>query len=233
MQGNKKIIELSKYAFSSSTALSGSSTATIYDIKKRLEMYHGLELISEGTILKYLIDEATEVKNRIYLVEISRQQVRLTMYSNAIEPGLDTEPLLRLLSISQILSDLYKFDISSIFPNLIAILSRAKLQPEKKYLKEAEQTSSNSIEHTLARRIIKLLMENDAMQKELNASNTNSQQLLSKLIMLEFENRKASVDIIAEKYMVGRGLVEEALRNLEKIGYKRLYSLQGFTLVRE
>ncbi len=232
MQANKKFeINNSSFVFSSSVVISGSSSATIYEIRKRLGIYPGFKLISSGTRLKYLINNAAEEKRRIYTLEVDRSQIRLTLHSSVIEPELDVEPMLRLLNVSQILSDLYTFDISTVFPYIIAILSKDKLYYSKRSLKEPIRNGEN-IEHVLAKRIIHLLIDKNTLQDELHSSSLVLQRLLSKLIVIEYEGKKISINEIAEKYGVEKRLVEDAIRGLDKVGYKRIFTLQGSTLVR-
>lgn len=213
---------MKKESFSliSKITLSGRMREGLAKARELLGYYPNLRLISRGSELEYLIIESasnrSEAKKSVLLV--SKSGISLVIYSNISPEYFEKESILRLLNIAQVLSGVYEFDISSIFPNLIHALGGDEIaykfeEADRKFDEERE------VERFLASKFIecekeksKILEENAMLKKKLV-------DLLAGIAISE--NFSGSEEELAKKYGLSIEIAQKALENAEGLRYSK------------
>ncbi|MEM3555020.1 MAG: hypothetical protein QXU79_04335 [Candidatus Micrarchaeaceae archaeon] len=142
------------------------------------------------------------------------------------------EALLRILSMMAFTESFYSYDVSSLFPYLIAVLAEKQISG---YIQNAaigpgQYGVDPSI--TLSKRIILLQRENAKLGSEREALSKEVESLTARIIIAEsaFTNDLAR---ISEKYNLPIERLKNALGHLQAYGY-RVAQLNGsfFSLVK-
>ncbi|MGC8662482.1 MAG: hypothetical protein ACP5RT_01710 [Candidatus Micrarchaeia archaeon] len=209
------INKFDKFAIRSKIILSGSLKSNLLAVKDRMALYPGFVLISEGDELEYVLVRSES--SVLYKLSLSLIGISLTSFSEVSPELFEKEHLLRLFSIAQLLSDLYSFDINSIFSNLIHLLSSGiKFSSKKLIIKE-----NRGVEQVLAKRIILLHKKNEELILKNRQGDETAARLLAKILTLE--DFKGSREEAAKIFNVDLKIVDSAFLLLNNIKQKGDY----------
>lgn len=221
--------DLSKF-LSSRITVNARVVTSIRKVRASLGAYPGLIEVGYGSGIKYLIDCEREA-GKFYLLSLSRSAIVFEVFSKVSPLYLMRESLLRLLSISAMLSEDYEFDMRSLFPYLIEVLACQELKGICEVRSGADANCGGDI--ILARRITQLLKERRAFSSALDAASSKLARITALFIICRY-GHAGDVNEIARDCGLTDEEVERALGGMHEIGYKRLPSRSGrFTLVRE
>ncbi len=212
----------SHYPIKSTIRLRGFAKANIAKIKERLSFYPMLKLIGEGSELEYLINNPDKESNRQYKINISKECLSLTLYSKTSPEKFELESMLVLLSIAQTLSDIFDFEINSIFPNLIHLLH--SISKDDLRLKEEKiiKFSGRDLEAVLSKRIIELLNQNKNLNNELSRLNEKLAYFVG--LAAFFEKFDGDSSKLSKKYDIDPSIAEKAIERKEEFASKGVYN---------
>ncbi|MGB9732428.1 MAG: hypothetical protein ACP5P2_00340 [Candidatus Micrarchaeia archaeon] len=207
-------MERSKFYIKSTARLDSFTKASLSRVKERLTHYPGLRLISEGSELEYSLELKEQKNGKEYFLLASKQGIALTLYSKTSPEYFEAEFLLRLLNLAQVLSDLYAFELSSIFPNLLHLLYNV---PRGEYTnnKESIEVKGRDVELILSKRVISLLGKNKKLAEEASNYKELVLSLLGKVAFLEHFNGDSKA--LAKEYNISIEMAEKALAKKEEL----------------
>ncbi len=203
---------LGKFSIKSTILLQGTLKCSLAKVKERMNFYPSLKLASEGSELEYVLNHSDE--SRHYLLRISRNGIYLTAFSNVSPEYFEKEHLLRLFNFAQILSDLYVFEMGSIFPAIMHFLS----YDIKYHSNKISTQNGREVELLLSKRIVDLHKKNEELYAELEQSKAIVIRLLAKI--LAHEDFKGSQKEVVEMYKVSPEIAEKALFLREELKEK-------------
>lgn len=217
--------KLSNSYLSSTIILKAKLSTNIQAAKSRLSSYPLIKLLHEGRHPKYLIQ--TNNPDIFYIVMLKSDSISFTVYSTLSPLYLLKEHMLRVISISSILSDNYLIYANSIFPYLINLLSKQDLiKPEKRY------NYSRDSDILLSKRIVNLLSSNKKLSDRLDSLNRNLTNVTSELILSRYDS-DSNLKQIALETGLDQIQVSEALKHIQQNGNKLIYNGKGnFNIVR-
>jgi len=207
-----------KFLIKGSITLGGEAKCSMAKVKERMAFYPHLKLISEGSELEYMLAESGEdVNKKAYTLKLSRSGITLYIYSNLSTEYFERESLLRLFSLAQLLSDLYVFDISSIFPNLLHFLYNAE-QHAIKVERIGPWDKERGVAVLLSQKVIALANEVDTLSKELLVYKDKVSDLLAEIISFNGNVDKAE---LAKRYNLDMQIIEKAFQKANEARLSR------------
>ncbi|MCL5427731.1 MAG: hypothetical protein M1321_00950 [Candidatus Marsarchaeota archaeon] len=183
-------------------------SGTLHDMRKLQDIlgkYPLLQRLSYGSSLRYLINEP-DSQARFYIAEFSPSHISIEIYSRSTPLALMGDGMLRLLSLASFVGCAYDFDISSIFPYLIDILARDKIEY---YLQGTGKAEIHGPEVILSKRIISLNGENLRLKQRCDAMRENILRLAIMLLRVKYRGVCAISDAAA-----AMGLTEDEMRTV-------------------
>ncbi len=163
-------------------------------VKDALEAYHGMQLIEEGTSLKYLL-KGSEADDHFYGLELARDLIAITIYSKQTPSSFMQEAMLRLLGIVQTLSDDYEVKVSSLYPYLIMTIAAQQLNAIAHVERKADNTLADLI---LSKRLITLMRENEHNRDKLTKNLEKFRRVVLKAASLYSASGMDVEEIAAE-----------------------------------
>jgi len=207
-----------KFLIKGAITLSGEAKCSMAKVKERMSFYPHLKLISEGTELEYiLVDSAEDANKKAYTIKLSRSGITLYIYSNLSTEYFERESLLRLFSLAQLLSDLYVFDISSIFPNLLHFLYNTE-QHAIKVERIGPWDKERGVAVLLSKKVIALANEVDTLSKELSLYKEKVSDFLSEIILFSGNTDKEE---LAKRYNLDMQIIEKAFQKANEAKLSR------------
>ena len=207
-----------KFLIKGSITLGGEAKCSMAKVKGRMAFYPHLKLISEGSELEYMLVESGEdVNKKAYTLKLSRSGITLYIYSNLSTEYFERESLLRLFSLAQLLSDLYVFDISSIFPNLLHFLYNAEGHAIK-VERIGPWDKERGVAVLLSKKVIALANEVDGLSKELLVYKDKVSDLLAEIIGFNGDVDKAE---LAKRYNLDMQIIEKAFQKANEARLSR------------
>jgi len=207
-----------KFLIKGAIALGGEARCSMAKVKERMAFYPHLKLISEGSELEYMLAESGEdADKKAYTIKISRSGITLYIYSNLSPEYFERESLLRLFSLAQLLSDLYVFDISSIFPNLLHFLYNTE-EHAIKVERIGPWDKERGVAVLLSKRVITLDNEVDKLSKELLLYKDKVSDLLAEIIGFNGNIDKAE---LVKRYNLDMQIVEKAFQKANEARLNR------------
>ena len=207
-----------KFLIKGSITLGGEAKCSMAKVKGRMAFYPHLKLISEGSELEYMLVESGEdVNKKAYTLKLSRSGITLYIYSNLSTEYFERESLLRLFSLAQLLSDLYVFDISSIFPNLLHFLYNAEGHAIK-VERIGPWDKERGVAVLLSKKVIALANEVDTLSKELLVYKDKVSDLLAEIISFNGNVDKAE---LAKRYNLDMQIIEKAFQKANEARLSR------------
>ncbi|MFP3278531.1 MAG: hypothetical protein RXO43_03170 [Candidatus Micrarchaeota archaeon] len=207
-----------KFLIKGSITLGGEAKCSMAKVKERMAFYPHLKLISEGSELEYMLVESGEdVNKKAYTLKLSRSGITLYIYSNLSTEYFERESLLRLFSLAQLLSDLYVFDISSIFPNLLHFLYNAE-EHAIKVERIGPWDKERGVAVLLSKKVIALANEVDKLSKELLLYKDKVSDLLAEIIGFNGNVDKAE---LAKRYNLDMQIIEKAFQKANEARLSR------------
>jgi len=207
-----------KFLIKGSVTLGGEAKCSMAKVKERMAFYPHLKLISEGNELEYMLVESGEdVNKKAYTLRLSRSGITLYVYSNLSTEYFERESLLRLFSLAQLLSDLYVFDISSIFPNLLHFLYNAE-QHAIKVERIGPWDKERGVAVLLSKKVIALANELDGLSKELLLYKGKVSDLLAEII--GFNGNIDKVEL-AKRYNLDMQIIDKAFQKANEARLSR------------
>jgi len=207
-----------KFLIKGSITLGGEAKCSMAKVKERMAFYPHLKLISEGSELEYMLVESGEdVNKKAYTLKLLRSGITLYIYSNLSTEYFERESLLRLFSLAQLLSDLYVFDISSIFPNLLHFLYNAEQQAIK-LERIGPWDKERGVAVLLSKKVIALANEVDTLSKELLLYKDKVSDLLAEIIGFNGNVDKAE---LAKRYNLDMQIIEKAFQKANEARLSR------------
>ncbi len=151
-------------------------------LEQLLELYPMLHCVGYGNELRYFIDEP-DISSRFYIAEFCDKGIAIEIYSKSTPLMFLREGMLRMLSLASFVGTVYEFDIKSIFPYLIDILAKDKLEY---YFKPTMHSESRGSEIVLSRRILNLLKENYTLKNNVASTEKTTTNLILMLLRLKY-----------------------------------------------
>jgi len=207
-----------KFLIKGAITLGGEAKCSMAKVKERMAFYPNLKLISEGSELEYMLAEpAEDADKKVYIVRLSRGGITIYIYSNISTEYFERESLLRLFSLAQLLSDLYVFDISTIFPNLLHFLYNAE-QHAIKVERIGPWDKERGVAVLLSKKVIALANKVNELNKELLLYKDKLSDLLAEVIIFSGSADKAE---IAKRYNLEMQIIEKALQKANEAKLSR------------
>ncbi|MEM3280067.1 MAG: hypothetical protein QXR29_02255 [Candidatus Micrarchaeaceae archaeon] len=190
----------------------------IGSLAESLAYYPGLEQLSRGGTLKYELG-AGRGSDSFYRFEFARGYVALEIYSKHSPVYLMREALLRLLSMMAFTKGFYSFDVSSLFPYLVAALAGNQIGEEMRVCSTGNGERDGDANIVLSKRIIALRNENSELKSDYSALANETELLIARVIVAEsaFTN---SLERISEKYAIPIERLRKALDRIAALGYR-------------
>ena len=109
---------------SSRISLKASVRTDMLSVKSRMSYYPATRQLATGTRLTYLLD-GEEQTDRFHVLELETDRITLTTHSATSPTYFLRESVLRLMSVSMILSEDYDIDLHGLMPYMIHVLSNS------------------------------------------------------------------------------------------------------------
>jgi hypothetical protein len=220
-----KAIKSDQFYMSSTIPLRCTLVTNISSAKEKISAYPHIKPLHGGKFARYLIK--TDNSDLFYTVELGNDVISFTTYS-AISPLYSLkDSLLRLISITAILSEDYHVEANSLFPYLLTMLS--KLENDRP---QNPQNHNRDPQLILSRRIVYLLGENKRLVAGINLTNQNLLSIASDLILSKYYSDSSIKQICTDTGM-DEHLAAKALKAIQENGNKLIYKANGnFNIVR-
>ena len=185
---------------SSRIILKASVKTNMLSIKSRMSVYPAIRQLATGTRLTYLID-GEEQTDRFHVLELEIDRITLTTNSASSPTYFLKESVLRLMSVSMILSEDYEIDLHGLMPYLIHVLSNSDT-----LINEARPVNFNrEADIILSRRVIALLDQRNRLESISGELKSKLISAISSLILCKYRNGFERIEI-SKELGVSRGL---------------------------
>ncbi len=212
------------FYLSSTIPLRCTLTTSINSAKEKMSVYPYIRLLHNFKFPKYLIK--TPNSEAFYTIELKNDLILFTTYSITSPLYSLKDSLLRLLSITAILSEDYSIQANSLFPYLSNILS--KIDPPR----SEPHNYDRGPELMLSRRIVYLLCTNTKLNSEIKSIKQDLLRITSDLILNKYCSDSNVRQIIQATGLEG-SFINESLKSIQQKGNKLMYNKSGnFDIVR-
>lgn len=186
-------------------------------IKSKLACYPSLKQLSDGTSLKYISIES--YNDRFYVFQFEKDSIKATLNSISSPSYFLKETIIRILSVSMLLSDDYKIDFYGLMPYLTFVL----VAKDIKTTHVNPPNFNRESDLLLSRRVIELSNKNNDLTKDAAVRYRQLISILSKLIVYKY-NKNLDPQNLATELGVERQTVTNAINLLRGIGYTAINS---------
>jgi hypothetical protein len=193
---------------------------SICSVSSKLSCYPAMRQVSEGSVLKYIID--LESPDRFYLIELTSDHIDFSVNSIMSPSYLMKEAVLRLSNLLSIMSDDYESDLRCLLPYINSVIAGDDAimnhDTSKPFNREAEAL--------LASRVVDLLNQNDLLVQETSNFRSSLISVLAALVVQKYRNDINSKRI-ANDLKITEDVVCDALTLLKSMGYRMISNRYG------
>lgn len=148
-------------------------------VSGKIAILQELKRISSGTVLRY----AAYDNGKESIIELSREHISVTVYSENSVEHIKTELALRLLAVVRLLWRDYSYDFERLIQHTIDAIS----EPNLRHYTYGMQHERENADLALSRRIIELLRENRALRSEVSEAGETARRVLLSIRTLKPE----------------------------------------------
>ena len=205
----------SQIYLSSRIVFKGRLNSNMDRVREKLNEFPGSKFIPGGRTIRFYLDVQ---EDRHYLFEISSSSISIeTICSNNQPNYFLQDALLKLFSVAAFLSNDYSFEPSSIFPEIVEVLSKQYFNSVSTNTPNIKQEQTGDI--ILAKRINHLIGTNASLEASVNKLEGDLTNLTIKFIINKYGNTFLMADL--EKEMLPSGTkLSETIKNIQKAGYR-------------
>ena len=193
---------------------------SICSISRKLACYPAMRQVSEGSVLRYVID--LESPDRFYMIELASDHIDFSINSTISPSYLMKEAILRLSNLLSITSDDYENDLKCLLPYINSVIAGddaiMNYDTGKPFNREAEAL--------LASRVIDLLKHNDILAQETSNLRSSLVSVLAVLVVQKYRNDINSKQI-ANDLKIAEDVVRDSLTLLKGMGYRIMPNRYG------
>lgn len=226
MKSNKK----ESYIFSK-VSISGRALSSLEEIKISLLDHPGVSLMYSGEILRYSI-KTQDFTDRYFILEISKSNISITIYSATSPVFFLKEAILKLLLILSFIKAYYSIELSEFYPFIMEILSKDTFSTTefKKLVENTKATYGDDV--VLSRRIITLLNENKKLSNEILFLRSISLRLMTSALLLKYSG-KINFKSASKDFGIDEVIFKKLLEETKSLGFTTLWHNKSeFTLVK-
>ncbi len=206
---------------SSRISLKASVRTDMLSVKSRMSYYPATRQLATGTRLTYLLD-GEEQTDRFHVLELETDRITLTTHSATSPTYFLRESVLRLMSVSMILSEDYDIDLHGLMPYMIHVLSNSDA-----LVHETGPINFNrEADIILSKRVIELLGQRSRLESTGSELKQRLISTVSSLILCKYRNGFERTSI-SKELGVGQEIIDEAINDLRSRGYRAIRSNSG------
>jgi hypothetical protein len=204
-----------KRYLSRSIILKASLSTSLDGVRTRLEKYPDIKFLESRREIRFIATDANEI---CYEFQLSKQYLMAKVLSTTVPPEhFLHNALLRLLSVSSFLEGCYAYEIESVFPVMIDVLSRQHLSQHA--ITQSRTAADRSGDLLLARRINSLLKERSELSDRCGSLNRELNRLTVMLITSRYGS-SFSIEDLKKDGIFTEDMLKARLNEIEKSGYK-------------
>ena len=190
-------------------------------VKEKMGAYPGIKLVSYGSSLRYSFENVAEDGSFI-IISLLDNSISLDIFSPGDPDALEKVAILRLLSVASVLHDCYKVYLDGMFSILVKVLSEDmnRISGCKRCLTQEKQRYRREIDIVLAKRIIGLRKERAELENKIETNRKYIEKLVGIIILSKHNG--SSPDEIIKDLGIDKALLDLAIANLSRNGYKRI-----------
>jgi hypothetical protein len=190
-------------------------------VREKMGAYPGIKLVSYGSSLRYSFENVAEDGSFI-IISLLDNSISLDIFSPGDPDALEKIAILRLLSVASVLHDCYKVYLDGMFSILVKILSEDmnRINGCKRCLTQEKKKYRREIDIVLAKRIIGIRKERVELENKIETDRKHIEKLVGIIILSKHNG--SSPDEIIKDLGISKALLDLAIANLSRNGYKRV-----------
>lgn len=206
---------------SSRIILDARLMSSMRSVRSRLSSYPAMRQVSTGTRLSYLI-EGEGNDEKFHTLELEAGRVILTTNSSSSPTYLMKDSLLKILSISMVLSEDYEIDLRGLLPYLTLVLSSSEM-----LLRDSGPANFNrNADILLSKRVIELINQKNVLEASAARLRSGLISSISALIICKYGKGFTPAGM-SKELRVGQEVIDGAIDSLRSRGYRIISSKNG------